>query len=239
MKLQVNHIRKTFHQQFGDIDAIADLSLGVRKGEFVCLVGPSGCGKSTLLSIIAGLEKGTAGTIQSSGKIGMLFQDPTLFPWLTVWENIAFGLRMRNVRAQDIPTQVIRMIRLVKLHGFEQAYPHQLSGGMKQRTAIARTLVLSPDILLMDEPFASLDALTRETLYGDLQRICKITGATVLFVTHNVREAACLGDRILVMSPRPGTITAEVRVRASRPRNIGDTPVIRIANRVRTLLTAN
>lgn len=239
MKLQVNHIKKTYRQQFGDVHAIADLSLGVRKGEFVCLVGPSGCGKSTLLSIIAGLEMATAGTIRSSGKIGILFQDPTLFPWLTVWENIAFGLRMRGVNAKKIRTQVTHMIRLVKLHGFEHAYPHQLSGGMKQRTAIARTLVLSPDILLMDEPFASLDALTRETLYGDLQRICKITGATVLFVTHNVREAACLGDRILVMSPRPGTITAEVQVRAPRPRNIGDTPVIRVANKVRTKLTAN
>jgi NitT/TauT family transport system ATP-binding protein len=239
MKLQVDHIKKTFHQQFGDIDAIADLSFGIRTGEFVCFVGPSGCGKSTLLSIIAGLEKATAGTIRSSGKIGMLFQDPTLFPWLTVWENISFGLRMRNISAKDMNKQVAHMIRLVKLHGFEQAYPHQLSGGMKQRTAIARTLVLSPDILLMDEPFASLDALTRETLYGDLQRICKITGATVLFVTHNVREAACLGDRILVMSPRPATVTAEVQVRTPRPRKIGDAPVIRIANKVRTLLTVN
>jgi NitT/TauT family transport system ATP-binding protein len=239
MPLRVNNISKRFSQQFGSVEALRDVSFSMRDGEFVCLVGPSGCGKSTLLSVIAGLEKASSGTIVSSGKVGYIFQDPTLFPWLDVWDNVAFSLKMNGASHEYIRQHVQEYLRLVRLTGFAHAYPHQLSGGMKQRVALIRALIRKPNILLLDEPFGSVDAMTREALYLDIQKIWKVTKTTTLFVTHNVREAVCLGDRVLVMSPRPGRIIQEIHISLKRPRDIGDLRVIARSHTVRKALGAN
>jgi NitT/TauT family transport system ATP-binding protein len=199
------------------------------RGEFVCLVGASGCGKTTLLNIIAGLEKPDSGTVQADGKpiTGpgrerlVMFQEPALFPWLNVFGNVLFGLKLKpNLTNKDRQDVAKYYLELVGLSRFERANIHELSGGMKQRVSLARALAPNPRVLLMDEPFAALDALTREQLYGDLQRIWKARNKTIVFVTHNVREAACLGDRVIVFSPRPGRIREEFAVDLPRPRDI-------------------
>jgi NitT/TauT family transport system ATP-binding protein len=239
MPLRVNSISKRYSQQFGEVEALRDVSFSLRDGEFVCLVGPSGCGKSTLLSVIAGLEKASSGTTTSSGKVGYIFQDPTLFPWLDVWDNVAFSLKMNGASHRFIRQQVQEYLDLVRLTGFAHAYPHQLSGGMKQRVALIRALIRKPNTLLLDEPFGSVDAMTRENLYLDIQKIWKVTKTTILFVTHNVREAVCLGDRVLVMSSRPGHITKEIHISLKRPRDIGDLHVIACSHKVRKALGTN
>ncbi|MFA5996024.1 MAG: ABC transporter ATP-binding protein [Patescibacteria group bacterium] len=236
MKLQVNNISKQFASTTGTTLALQNVSFTVQTGDFVCIVGASGCGKSSLLNIISGLEKPTTGDVKVQGNIGLMFQEAALFPWLTVFDNVAFGLKMRNVPKLEQKETVKKYLQLMHLEHFSQHYPHQLSGGMKQRVALARTLVLNPDVLLMDEPFAALDALTREHLYTELQTIWQTTKTTIIFVTHNVREAACLGDRILVFSPRPGTIKAEVPVNLPRPRDINHPAVAQISQRVAELL---
>lgn len=213
--------------------ALKNISLEVPTGDFVCLVGPSGCGKTTLLNIIAGLEPATEGTVKQNGGIitcpGMervvIFQEAALFPWLNVIQNVEFGLvpKMERKKRREIARYYLNLVHLSK---FETASIHELSGGMRSRVALARALALSPAVLLMDEPFASLDAQTRDILHQELQEIWQENGQTILFVTHNVREAVCLGNRVVVMTARPGQIKREFEVNIPRPRSINSEPVL-------------
>jgi NitT/TauT family transport system ATP-binding protein len=205
------------------------VTASIGRGEFVALLGASGCGKSTLLNIIAGLEKPDAGRVLADGQAVsapgrdrmVMFQEHALFPWLDVFGNLMFGLRLKPGLSEHERRDVARYyLKLVGLEKFERANIHELSGGMKQRLALARALAPNPRLLLMDEPFASLDALTREQLYGDIQRIWPQRRKTIIFVTHNVREAACLGDRVVLFSPHPGRVREEFRVDLPRPRDI-------------------
>jgi NitT/TauT family transport system ATP-binding protein len=206
--------------------AIESFSLDVRGGEFLSIVGPSGCGKSTLLDILAGLSKATSGDIVIDGKQvtgpaldrGIVMQGYALFPWRTVRKNVEFGLEMKGLPADRRREISTRYIELVNLSGFEDRYPHELSGGMKQRVAIARALAYDPEVLLMDEPFAAVDAQTRETLQDELMRIWEKTGKTIVFVTHSIDEAVLLADRVVVMSPNPGRIRDVVGIELPRPR---------------------
>lgn len=236
MKLQLQNISKQYKGQKGIVDALVDINFEAQTGEFICLVGPSGCGKSTILNLISGLEKPTEGTVIVEGRLGLMFQEPGIFPWLTVRDNISFGLRMADKGADEIAEQVDHFIQMVHLDKFADSYPHELSGGMKQRVALARTLILDPDILLMDEPFAALDAQTREMLYTELQHIWQITKKTIVFITHDVREAVCLGDRVVVMGSHPGTIKKEFAVGLPRPRDIGSVEVSMLSNEVKAEL---
>jgi NitT/TauT family transport system ATP-binding protein len=228
-KLAIENVSKSFKGGSGAVLALDKVSLNVAEGQFVCLVGASGCGKTTLLNMIAGLEKPDSGTVCADGKpvTGpgrqrlVMFQEPALFPWLNVFGNVLFGLKLKpNLTKKDRQDVAKYYLELVGLSRFERANIHELSGGMKQRVSLARALAPNPRVLLMDEPFAALDALTREQLYGDLQRIWKARNKTIVFVTHNVREAACLGDRVIVFSPRPGRIREEFAVDLPRPRDI-------------------
>lgn len=232
MKLQIQNISKRFITVSGSVKALAKVNLEIFPGEFVCLVGPSGCGKSTLLNLIAGLDTPTSGRIIVEGKLGFIFQEPALFPWLKVKDNVAFGLKIKGVDNKEVEKKVDHYLKLVHLPCFKDAYPHELSGGMKQRVALARSLILDPDILLMDEPFVFLDAQTREILYKELQEIWQITKKTIIFVTHNVREAVCLGGRIEVFTASPGRIKKSFMVKLPRPRNLGNLKVIKISNRI-------
>ncbi len=230
MKLELCSVTKTFQSQHGDLCALRDITLSVAPGEFVCLLGPSGCGKSTLLNLIAGLEKPDAGQVLMDGRpvTGpgrdrvVIFQEAALFPWLNVQDNVAFGLTAAGVPRVDRIEKAIQYLRLVRLGSFRKAFIHELSGGMKQRVALARALALEPEVLLMDEPFAALDAQTRDSLHDELQDIWAQTGKTIVFVTHNVREALVLGDRVLLMTARPGRIKREFRCELPRPRHIED-----------------
>jgi NitT/TauT family transport system ATP-binding protein len=228
-KLAIENVSKSFQTSSGRVQALENITLSVGEGEFVCLVGASGCGKSTLLNIIAGLEKPDSGTILADGKpiTGpgrerlVMFQESALFPWLNVLGNVLFGLKLKpNLRNKDRVDVARYYLELVGLTRFEQANIHELSGGMKQRVALARALAPNPRVLLMDEPFAALDALTREQLYGDIQKIWKARNKTIVFVTHNVREAACLGDRVILMSPHPGRVQEEFAIALERPRDL-------------------
>ena len=228
-KLAIEDVSKSFHTATGKVLALDHISLQVNEAEFVCIVGPSGCGKTTLLNIIAGLEKPDSGRVLADGKPItspgrdrlVMFQESALFPWLDVLGNVLFGLNLKPQLTNKDRRDVARYyLELVDLTRFEHANIHELSGGMKQRVSLARALAPNPRVLLMDEPFAALDALTREQLYGDLQRIWKERKKTIVFVTHNVREAACLGDRVLLFSPNPGRIQEEFLVDLPRPRDI-------------------
>ena len=228
-KLAIENVSKNFQSASGTVLALDRVSLSVAEGEFVCLVGASGCGKSTLLNIIAGLEKPDSGTVRADGKpvTGpgrerlVMFQEPALFPWLDVFGNVLFGLKLKPTLTNKDRRDVAKYyLELVGLSRFEHANIHELSGGMKQRVSLARALAPNPRVLLMDEPFAALDALTREQLYGDIQEIWEARRKTIVFVTHNVREAACLGDRVLLFSPHPGRIHEEFSVKLPRPRDI-------------------
>ena len=228
--LKIEGVSKIFPGRNGVVEALRPVDLEVQAGEFVCLLGPSGCGKSTLLSIIAGLESATEGIVLANGQIVrgpdtdrvLLFQEAALFPWLDVQQNVEFGLRQAGMPAKERAAIAQRFIELVHLKGFERSFVHQLSGGMRQRVAIARALAIDPAILLMDEPFGALDALTRDRLHTELESIWASTRKTVLFVTHNVREAVALGDRVIVFSPRPGRIVREFRIDLPRPRSLED-----------------
>ncbi len=240
-KLLIQNVSKSFRGTAGGVLALDRVSLSVAEGEFVCLVGVSGCGKSTLLNIIAGLEKPDSGTVLADGKpvTGpgrerlVMFQESALFPWLDVLDNVLFGLKLKpNLTRKDRRDVAKYYLELVGLTRFEHANIHELSGGMKQRVALARALAPNPRVLLMDEPFAALDALTREQLYGDLQQIWKARRKTIVFVTHNVREAACLGDRVLLFSPHPGRIQEEFTVNLPRPRDINSVDLAGYASRI-------
>ncbi|MBL9142169.1 MAG: ABC transporter ATP-binding protein [Verrucomicrobiaceae bacterium] len=228
-KLVVDHVTKSFHTQRGWLKALDDVSLTVDEGEFVCLVGPSGCGKSTLLNLIAGLDTPESGTLSCDGMPitttgrdrGVMFQEHALFPWLDVLGNVLFGLNLKPSLNKAERVEIARYyLQLVGLGRFIHANVHELSGGMKQRVALARALAPNPRILCMDEPFAALDAMTREQLYADLQRIWDQRKKTIIFVTHNVREAVCLGDRVVLFSPNPGRIREQFRIDLQRPRDI-------------------
>jgi len=228
-KLAVEHVSKTFHTGRGVVKALDDISLAISEGEFVCLVGPSGCGKSTLLNIIAGLEQPDSGHVLADGKRicepgrdrMVMFQEHALFPWLDVTGNVMFGLKLKpNLSNAERREVAAFYINLVGLGNFASSNIHELSGGMKQRVALARALAPNPRVLLMDEPFGALDALTREQLYGDIQKIWDARKKTIIFVTHNVREAACLGNRVVLFSPHPGRIRDQFTIQLSRPRDI-------------------
>lgn len=217
--IRLSSVSKTYGRGSSAVDALRDVSISVAKGEFVCFVGASGCGKSSLLSLVAGLDKPTSGDVDTGNhRIAFMFQEPALFPWLTSSGNIELALRARKVPKGQRRSRVAELLGLVGLAGFAAARPHQLSGGMRQRVALARALAQEADVLLMDEPFGALDAITRDVLHGELERIVAETGLTVLFVTHNVSEAVRLGDRVIALSRRPGRIVAEHLVDLPRPR---------------------
>jgi len=220
--------------------ALQNIDLEIELGEFVCIVGPSGCGKSTLLHLLAGLDRPTTGEVTVDGKPVqgpgtdriLLFQELGLFPWLSVRQNVEFGLKMAGISRDERRDRARTFLRMVHLSHFEDHYIHQLSGGMKQRVALARSLALRPKILLMDEPFAALDAQTRDMLHDELERIWKETSPTVVFVTHNVREAVRLGDRVLLMSFRPGRIKSQFHVTLQRPRHVEDADVAYLSKEI-------
>jgi NitT/TauT family transport system ATP-binding protein len=222
-KIAISNLGKSFN----GLQALKDLSLNVEDGEFMVIVGPTGCGKTTLLNLIAGLEKPSDGWIKIDGNLverpgfdrGMIFQEGALLPWRTVAGNIALGLEIKGVDKETIAESVQRYIGMVGLNGFEGSYPYELSGGMMQRTALARVLAYDPEILLMDEPFASVDALTRERLQNELLRIWGETRKTILFVTHSIDEAIYLGERVAVMTSRPGSIKAILDIPLSKSGN--------------------
>ena len=212
--------------------ALDQVSLTVGQGEFVCLIGASGCGKSTLLSVVAGLDSATAGEVAVGGRVAMMFQEPGLLPWLTAAGNVELALRARGVPKAERRRRVGELLRMVRLDGFGGKRPHELSGGMRQRVALARALAQDADVLLMDEPFGALDAMTRDLLHDELDRICAEQALTVLFVTHNVREAVRLGDRVIVLSSRPGRVIAEYRVPDDGPRGINTAQTAAMASTI-------
>jgi sulfonate transport system ATP-binding protein len=240
-KIRVEGVSRHFPAGHGgQLAALENINLEVLPGEFLCIVGPSGCGKSTLLHLIAGLDRPSAGEIWIDGRKVegpgsdriLLFQELGLFPWLTARENVEFGLRQKGIGRSERREQARYYLQLVRLSQFEEHHPHQLSGGMKQRVALARALAMQPDVLLMDEPFAALDAQTRDLLHDELERVWRETGQTIIFVTHNVREAVRLGDRVLVLSYRPGRIKTAFSISLSRPRHIEDSEVAFTSKRV-------
>lgn len=228
-KLSIRDVSKEFKSKNGSVQALEKVSLDINEGDFVCLVGPSGCGKSTLLNIIAGLDNPTSGqTLMDGEPISgparermMMFQESALFPWLDVIGNVMFSLKLKpNLNNKERLEVAKYYLHLVGLSDFEHANIHELSGGMKQRVALARALAPNPRVLLMDEPFGALDAMTREQLYGDIQNIWEKRRKTIVFVTHNVREAVCLGNRVVLFSPHPGRIREEFEIDLPRPRDI-------------------
>lgn len=220
--------------------ALDNIDLEVRAGEFLCIVGPSGCGKSTLLHLIAGLDAPTSGQVLIDNKPVsepgtdrmLIFQELGLFPWLTVGQNVEFGMKMQRVPKTERREKVQYYLHLVHLAQFKDSYPHQLSGGMRQRVALARALAAEPDVLLMDEPFAALDAQTRDLLHDELERIWSETGRTIIFITHNVREAIRLGDRVALMTFRPGRVKREYAIELTRPRQLEDIALATTASEI-------
>lgn len=244
--LKLVMVGKRFEGKAGPTEALRDINLKISEGEFVTIVGPSGCGKSTLLNIVAGLEESTTGWVEmddhpvhgpGADRI-VVFQDGAVFPWLDVWGNIQFGLRVAGVRRAERETRVEEYVRMVQLEKFAHARIHELSGGMRQRVALARALVLRPRVLLMDEPFAALDVHTRQEMQTVVQDLWVKTGATTLFVTHDVREAAVLGGRIVVLSQRPGTVSAVLTNNAPRPRTLENPEVVEQIRRSNEILKA-
>ena len=250
---------KVYGRGAAAVQARDSVSLTVAPGEFSCLIGASGCGKSTMLSLVAGLDKPTEGNINVTGRVAMMFQEPALFPWLTAGANIELALRARSGSGQHSGSgpctgrnhcagqyrgraerrkRTAELLDIVQLGGFGGKRPHELSGGMRQRVALARALAQDADVLLMDEPFGALDAMTRDVLHDELDRITASRNLTVLFVTHNVREAVRLGDRVVVLSSRPGRVLAEFGVSIPRPRRIDTAPVAELASEITDRLRA-
>ncbi|WP_435064956.1 ABC transporter ATP-binding protein [Halobaculum sp. EA56] len=243
-RVAVDGVSKTFRGDDGPVRALADVTFDVESEEFVCIVGPSGCGKTTLFRIIAGLEPATDGEVYLSGDpvegpsrdLGIVFQEYHLFPWRTVRGNVGFGLEQADVTDDEREARVDEMIDLVGLEGFANSYPSQLSGGMKQRVALARALAVDPELLLMDEPFGSVDAQTRSMLHDELLEVWEQTRKTVLFVTHDVEEAVTLADRVVVMAADPGRIRDVVDVDLDRPRERTDPGFVEYVERLRGLI---
>ena len=225
--IRCNQVNKTFHTKSGTVEALRDITLACTEGEFVCLLGLSGCGKSTLLQIIAGLEPPTSGYVAVAGHplqgpseaTSIVFQDHGLFPWMTIARNVEFNLKARGTPTQQRRAIALSMLQMTGLQAFAGSYPHQLSGGMRQRAGIARALTTNPRALLMDEPFGALDAQTRGQMQQELLTIWQNHRTTILFVTHSIDEALTLADRILVFTPRPGRLAADVTVGLPRPRD--------------------
>jgi NitT/TauT family transport system ATP-binding protein len=244
-KLVVAGVSKWFRTPATEVHALDDVSLDVAEGEFVCLVGPSGCGKSTLLDIIAGLTPADAGQVfaddqfvQGPGRHRLvMFQESALFPWLDVLGNVLFGLKLKPELSKAEQLEIAHdHLTLVGLSKFARSNVHELSGGMKQRVALARSLAPDPRVLLMDEPMAALDALTREQLYSDIQRIWQARRKTIILVTHNVREAVCLGDRVVLLSPHPGRIREQFVIPLPRPRDINSAELAGYAREITSAL---
>jgi NitT/TauT family transport system ATP-binding protein len=224
--VRIDGVYKSFGRPGSLNSVLENINLDVRPGEFVCLLGASGCGKSTLLNLIAGLDRPTTGTIDvPGGRPALMFQEHALFPWLTAGRNVELALRLRGVPRAERRPQAERLLGLVRLDGAYGKRVHELSGGMRQRVALARALAQDSNVLLMDEPFAALDAITRDVLHGELTRIWGETGVSVVFVTHNVREAVRLGQRVVLLSSRPGRVAQEWRVDIPQPRRIEDAAV--------------
>ncbi|MCC6176604.1 MAG: ABC transporter ATP-binding protein [Chloroflexi bacterium] len=225
-KIASQQLGKVFEARNGRVEALSNVDLVVPDGQFCCIVGPSGCGKTTLLRILAGLEEHTSGRLEMAhadpGRplSAMVFQEQAIFPWMTVWDNIAYGLRMRGVPARERRGIVGYYVARVGLSGYADMYPHQLSGGMKQRVSVARAFANDPEILLMDEPFASLDEQNKALLQEEVLKIWEETRKTVVFITHSIDEALVLGDRVMVMTARPGTLKADIPVTFERPRQV-------------------
>ncbi|MEK2646160.1 ABC transporter ATP-binding protein [Bdellovibrio sp. BCCA] len=226
-QIEIDHVHKVFYGEGKDVVALRDIDFNISAGQFVCLLGPSGCGKSTLLNAIAGFSLPTQGEIRVDGKVvllpgpdrGMVFQEYALFPWMTVAENITFGLKIKKENSQKIENKLNELLKMLKLTDFRDRFPKDLSGGMRQRVAIARVLALDSPIMLMDEPFGALDALTRRSLQDELLKLWSELKKTIVFVTHSIEESIYLSDRIIVMSYRPGTVKKDIHVELPRPRN--------------------
>ncbi|HEV7964522.1 MAG TPA: ABC transporter ATP-binding protein [Actinoplanes sp.] len=224
--VRLDDVSKQYGTGANALLALDRVSLTVAKGEFVCLLGASGCGKSTLLSLVAGLDRISGGTLDIGGRhVSLMFQEAALFPWLSVAGNVELPMRLRGVPKAERKRRATELLEIVRLRGFGDKRPHELSGGMRQRVALARSLAQDADILLMDEPFGALDAMTRDILHDELERIWREQELTVLFVTHNVREAVRLGDRVILLSSRPGRVIEDYPVEHARPRRI-DSPEV-------------
>ncbi len=231
-RVLINGVSKVFGGAGGNVAVLDNISLSVAPGEFVCLLGASGCGKSTLLNLIAGLEQPTLGSVQVAGRPALMFQEAALFPWLTAGANVALALKLAGVPRSRRPGRVDDLLELVRLAGTARRRVHELSGGQRQRVALARALAQNEQVLLMDEPFAALDAITRDVLHDELTGLWKRTGNSVVFVTHNVREAVRLGQRVVLLSSRPGRVVGEWRVDIKGPRTIEHREVSELAARI-------
>jgi NitT/TauT family transport system ATP-binding protein len=228
--VRLTDVSKAYRTGRAELLALDSISLTVADGEFVCIIGASGCGKSTLLNLVAGLDLPTSGQVETTGrKVGLMFQEPALFPWLTAGRNVELALQAQGVPRAMRRAQTTELLEAVRLGGFGDKRPHELSGGMRQRVALARALAQNADVLLMDEPFGALDAMTRDLLHDELERICAERTLTVLFVTHNVREAARLGDRVILLSSRPGRIIDEYTLPRTGHRRIDSPEVSQVA----------
>ena len=235
--VRLTEVSKVYGKGRSALLALDKVSLTVAEGEFVCLIGASGCGKSTMLAVVAGLDSPTSGRLSTNGKrVTLMFQEPALFPWLTAARNVELALRARGVPKQERRTRAAELLEAVHLGGFGGKRPHELSGGMRQRVAMARALAQDADVLLMDEPFGALDAMTRDTMHAELERIWAEFRFVTLFVTHNVREAARLGDRVIVLSSRPGRVIEEVAVDVPHPRRIDSPEVAEVGAHLTGLL---
>jgi NitT/TauT family transport system ATP-binding protein len=237
--IRIREVSKAFGRGSASVLALDRVSLTVARGEFACLIGASGCGKSTLLSLVAGLDTPTAGVVDTgASKVALMFQEPALFPWLTAARNVELALRAHGKRGKPAMRRsqrrqrALELLEAVHLGGFASKRPHELSGGMRQRVAMARALAQDADVLLMDEPFGALDAMTRDLLHDELDRLCFNRGLTVLFVTHNVREAVRLGDRVVLLSSRPGRVIDEFAIPIPGPRRIDSAPVAELAGTI-------
>jgi NitT/TauT family transport system ATP-binding protein len=222
----LDHVSKVYGTEGNSLHALDNIDLRVACGEFVCLLGASGCGKSTLLNIVAGLDRASSGTVDTGDRrTTLMFQESALFPWLTARGNVELPLKIRKVGRPERHRKADELLDLVNLEAFGDKLPHELSGGMRQRVALARSLAQEADVLLMDEPFGALDAMTRDVLHDELERLWRETGLTVVFVTHNVREAVRLGDRVILLSSRPGRIVEEYPISIERPRRLDSAEV--------------
>jgi len=231
--IEIRSVSKVYGHAGESVHALDDVSLTVARGSFVCLLGASGCGKSTLLNIVAGLDTPTVGTVDTGGlSTTLLFQEAALFPWLTARSNVELPMKFRGVPRRERRERALELLARVNLGGFGDKRPHELSGGMRQRVALARALAQETDIVLMDEPFGALDAMTRDVLHEELDQVWGDSGLTVLFVTHNVREAVRLGDEVVLLSSRPGRVAHVFPVAIPRPRRIDSAPVAELAGRI-------
>lgn len=234
--IELHNVSKFFGDEKHRIEALRSFTLDIKPGEFVCLVGASGCGKSTLLSLLAGLDSASTGEVTTRGRTALMFQEAALFPWRTAAGNIDLALKLRSMKKQERAQKTAELLSVVRLSDAAKKLPHQLSGGMRQRVALARAFAQDADILLMDEPFGALDAITRDVLHDELERLWLERKFTTVFVTHNVREAARLGDRVIVLTSRPGRIANELEIDLPRPRRMDSPEVANYAAQITKLL---